>query len=160
MLIKEPNKIRTIDMQADFFEALTNDPLDAENAPILDFSLDMIAVVKQCERNSGLLRPQIVDRINLCLRDTGHVVSSVAYNKWMGASQVNNIPAHILPAICWALNSAAPLEMLAQSIGRKVIDMRGDAMRQMTEMNLSIAAQQKEAKQLQKTMQQMVTGSK
>lgn len=147
-------------MQTDFFEALTNDPLDAENAPILDFSLDIIAAVKQCERNSGMLRPQIVDRINLCLRDTGHEITLTAYQKWMGASQANRIPAEYLPAICWALNDDYPFKVLLQSIGRKVVDMRGDAMRQMTEMNLNIAAQQKEQKQLQKAMQQMITGGK
>lgn len=147
-------------MQQDFFEALTNDPIDAANAPILDLSLDVIAAVRQCERNSPFSREQIVDRINLCLRGTDMVVTQAAFQKWLGKSQANRIPAELLPALCWALQDDYPFRVLLQPIGRKVVDMRGDTMRQMTEMNLNIAAQQREAKQLQKTMQQMITGTK
>jgi len=147
-------------MQSDFFESLQHDPLEAENAPHLDLSLDVIQVINQCIRNSVLSREQIIDRMNLCLRDSDKTVTKIAFNKWLSPSQANAIPFWVISAFCWAAQTDAPYRTVLQPIGRKVIDMRGDTMRQMTEMNLNIAAQQREAKQLQKTMQQMISGTK
>jgi len=145
-------------MQNDFFESLTNDALEAENAPHLDMSLDLIAVVNQCIRNSPLSRDQIIDRINLCLRDSTLTVSKIAFNKWLSASQANAIPGWALPAICWAVQSDAPFKALLQPIGRKVVDMRGDYMRELTEKRLAASEQLKESKALEKQMQRMIEG--
>jgi len=142
--------------QNDFFEAMTHDALEAENAPHLDLSLDLIAVVNQCIRNCPLSREQIVDRINLCLRDSKLNVTLISLNKWLSASQANAIPAWALPAICWAVQSDAPFKILLQPIGRNVVDTRGDYMRELTEKRLQASEQIKEAKKLEKQMAAML----
>ena len=147
-------------MQQDFFDSLMNDPLEAENAPCLDMSLDIKAVINQCLRNSPLSRDQIVDRINLCLRtrETKQLVTTRSLNHWVSPSQTNAVPAWVLPALCWALQSDAPFKALLQPLGRKVIDNRGDTMREMTEKRLQASEQMKQAKALEKQMQQMLEG--
>ena len=139
-------------MQADLFDRLQHDPLEAKNAPHLDLSLDLMAVVNRCLRNSPLSRAQILDRINLCLRDSDKHISIIAFNKWLSPSQANAMPAWVLPALCWAVQNDAPFKTLLQPLSRKVIDLRGDTMRELTEKRLNAAEQMKQAKALEKQM--------
>lgn len=145
-------------MQSDFFESLQHDPLEAENAPHLDLSLDVIQIINQCIRNNALSRDQIIDRMNLCLRDSDKTVTKIAFNKWLSPSQANAIPFWVVSAFCWAAQTDAPYRAALQPIGRKVIDMRGDALREMTEARLRTAEQAKQNRALEKQMQQMLEG--
>ncbi|MBL4832626.1 MAG: hypothetical protein JKY26_01520 [Pseudomonas sp.] len=145
-------------MQQDFFESLMHDPLEAENAPHLDLSLDVIQIINQCIRNNALSRDQIIDRMNLCLRDSDKAVTKIAFNKWLSPSQANAIPFWVVSAFCWAAQTDAPYKVALQPIGRKVIDIRGDTMRELTEKRLQATEQMKQAKALEKQMQAMLEG--
>jgi len=145
-------------MQQDFFESLQHDPLEAENAPHLDLSLDVTQIINQCIRNSPLSREQIIDRMNLCLRDSDKTVSKNAFNKWLSPSQANAIPFWVVSAFCWAAQTDAPFKVALQPIGRKVVDLRGDTLRELTEKRLQASEQIKQAKALEKQMQQMLEG--
>lgn len=145
-------------MQQDFFESLMHDPLETENAPHLDLSLDVTSVINQCIRNSVLSRDQIIDRMNLCLRDSKREVTKVAFGKWLAPSQANAFPFWAVSAFCWAAQTDAPYKVALQPIGRKVIDIRGDTMRELTEKRLQATEQMKQAKALEKQMQQMLEG--
>ncbi len=49
--------------------------------------------------------------------------------------------------------------MLLQPISRKVVDMRGDYMRELTEKRLAASEKLKESKALEKEMQRMMNNS-
>jgi hypothetical protein len=145
-------------MQSDFFDSLQHDPLEAENAPHLDLSLDVIQIINHCIRTSSLSREQIIDRMNLCLRDSDKTVTKIAFNKWLSPSQANAIPFWVVSAFCWAAQTDAPYKVALQPIGRKVIDLRGDTLRELTEKRLQASEQIKQTRALEKQMQQMLEG--
>lgn len=114
-------------MQNDLFAPLSECQLQSQNAPQLAIEGMLNAIVARCIGNSGLTRPQIIDRINLCLRDDpeGKKVTNAQLNKWLAASQTNNhIPAWVIPAICWATRSIQPLIELTKPLHFDVVDNR------------------------------------
>lgn len=142
--------------QRDLLDQLDLDLLNTENAPSLDLELDVIAIIKQCERNSGLGRDRFLDRINLCLRDTGQKVTKIQLNKWLSPSQDNCVPAWVMPAICWALNSIEPMTALLNPLGFKPADMRADMLRQKAELDINGKLRQKESRDIEKALQQLM----
>ena len=142
--------------QRDLLDQLDLDLLNTENAPSLDLELDVIAIIKQCERNSGLGRDRFLDRINLCLRDTGQKVTKIQLNKWLSPSQDNCVPAWVMPAICWALQSIEPMTAMLTPLGFKPADMRADLLRQKAELDVSNKMRQKESRDIERALQQMM----
>lgn len=142
--------------QRDLLDQLDLDLLNTENAPSLDLELDVIAIIKQCERNSGLGRDRFLDRINLCLRDTGQKVTKIQLNKWLSPSQDNCVPAWVMPAICWALNSIEPMTALLNPLGFKPADMRADMLRQKAELDINGKLRQKESREIERALQQLM----
>ena len=120
----------------------------------------MIAIIKQCERNSGLGRDRFLDRINLCLRDTGQKVTKIQLNKWLSPSQDNCVPAWVMPAICWALNSIEPMTALLNPLGFKPADMRADLLRQKAELDINGKLRQKESREIERALQQLMMRGK
>ena len=110
----------------DLFPNLSDSPLEAENAPILDLDTEICAAVKAAIRQSRLSRDQVVDRINLCLRDTdAKLVTKRMLNQWLAPSQEDKrMPAPIIPAICWATRSTLPLETMTKCIQYDLVDAR------------------------------------
>lgn len=110
----------------DLFDDLEQPVLHSENAPTLDLDVELTAAIKKAIRLSGYSRDQIVDRINLCLIDTGASNITVRQlNHWLAPSQKDKrTPAHILPAVCWATKSMLPLEALAGSLAHDLVDSR------------------------------------
>lgn len=139
-------------MQSDLFKQLQHDPLDARNAPDLDMWLEVIGAVNNMIRNSGMSRDQIVDRVNLCLVNSDHTISKNQLNKWLATSQDNCMPAWVIPAICWATRHDSILHALVHPIGRKIVDMRGDMLRQISESQIEAAQKAKEADDLKKAL--------
>ena len=139
--------------QRDLLDQLDLDLLNTENAPSLDLELDVIAIIKQCERNSGLGRDRFLDRINLCLRDTGQKVTKIQLNKWLSPSQDNCVPAWVMPSICWALNSIEPMTALLNPLGFKPADMRADMLRQKAELDINGKLRQKESREIERALQ-------
>ncbi len=146
--------------QRDLLDQLDLDLLNTENAPILDLELDVIAIIKQCERNSGLGRDRFLDRINLCLRDTGQKVTKIQLNKWLSPSQDNCVPAWVMPSICWALNSIEPMTALLNPLGFKPADMRADMLRQKAELDINGKLRQKESREIERALQQLMMRGK
>jgi hypothetical protein len=146
--------------QRDLLDQLDLDLLNTENAPSLDLELDVIAIIKQCERNSGLGRDRFLDRINLCLRDTGQKVTKIQLNKWLSPSQDNCVPAWVMPSICWALNSIEPMTALLNPLGFKPADMRADMLRQKAELDINGKLRQKESREIERALQQLMMRGK
>lgn len=145
-------------MQQDLFNALSYDPFNDENAPSLDMALELIAVVNQCIRVCPWSREQVIDRINLCLRESESKITKIQINKWLSPSQANAIPAWTLPAICWAVDSDQPFQTMLQPLRRKVVHNVGDKFRELNETKIVAAEQIRQAKALEKQMQQMLEG--
>lgn len=145
--------------QPDLFETLAHNPLEQANAPDLDLKLTMIHLVKQAIRNSGMSRPQIVDRINLCLRVSDDQVTERQLNHWLSPSQANNVPAFVLPAICWATQSMEPVNGLIQELGYKTADRRDDLMSNIARSKIEAAQKSRESRELEKMALQMLQQS-
>ncbi len=120
-MVKTPDSFTS-----DLFGGLEQPVLHSENAPPLDLDAELTAAVKKAIRLSGYSRDQVVDRINLCLVDTGvKKVTKRMLNAWLAPSQdEKRIPAHIVPAICWATRSMLPMEALAGSLAHDLVDSR------------------------------------
>ncbi|MBS3796690.1 hypothetical protein [Pseudoalteromonas sp. BDTF-M6] len=92
--------------------------------------------VNRCMRQSPYSRPGIADRMNSAL-DTGlKEVDETKLNKWFAPSQPNNMPTHYLPALCWALESVEPAEVLLGPIQFKPVDQRAQLLQQHAELEL------------------------
>lgn len=143
--------------QQDLLDQMDLDLLHTENAPSLDLEIDVIATIKQCERNCMLGRDRIVDRINLCLRDTGRKpVTKTQYNKWMAPTQENTPPAWVMPSICWALGSIEPLNALLNPLGFKPADMRADLFMRKAELDLQNKLRKRESDDIERAMMEMM----
>ena len=148
-------------LQPDFFEYLSHDPLEQENAPQLDMHLDAIQILRQCERDSPYSRARIVQRINLCLRGGDIKITVAQMNKWLSPSQAHTFPFWLGPAFCWATQTMAPYSVMFKPLDCKVADARDDLMSQVTAKKIMAAQQQREAKALeQRAMNAFLRGSK
>ena len=147
-------------LQPDFFELLTQDPLEQENAPDLDLRLDMIQILNQLGRDSVYNRDRIVDRINLCLVNSNAKPITIAQmNKWIAPSQAHTFPAWLLPAFCWAVQSMAPINVLVRPFKHQVTDARDSVMNEILMKELSAAQQQREVNKLKKAASNELFGS-
>jgi hypothetical protein len=139
-------------MQTDLFEQLGHDPLFDENAPAIGHIEGLLnAMVSQSIGNSGFTRSQIIDRINLCLRDDPErkKVTNAQLNKWLAPSQTNNhMPAWVIPGICWATRSIHPLSTLSKPNHFDLVDNR-------VEMALSYGKNIIDQKRLKKEERQL-----
>ncbi|GEA12704.1 hypothetical protein [Alteromonas sp. KUL49] len=144
--------------QNDLFEQLDLGLLNSDNAPILDVEVEVIASIKYWERRTGLGRERFLDRINLCLRDTDKAVTKNQLNKWLSPSQENTVPAWVMPAICWALQTVEPLETLLKPIGFKTAGVASEILRQKAQADIQAKKYYQESKQLDNAISQMLKG--
>lgn len=142
--------------QQDLFDQLDSGLLSTQNAPVLDLELEVIAQIKHCERRTGLGRDRFLDRINLCLRDSDQQVTKNQLNKWLSPSQENCVPAWVLPAICWALQTIEPMEALLKPLGFKPTGVASEFLRKKAEAELNAKKYHQESKQLDKAIQEML----
>lgn len=144
--------------QHDFLQQIEMDLLHQENAPDHDMELELIAAVNRSIRSSGIGRDNFVDRVNLCLRSTGKQITKNQVNKWLASSQENSIPAWVMPSICWAVASIDPLTTLLNPLGYKVMDIRGELLKNMAENDIESKLRQQRNRQLEKAMLELMRG--
>ncbi|KGJ92145.1 hypothetical protein [Colwellia psychrerythraea] len=145
-------------MQQDLFQALHYDPLDEANAPDYDLAAELVGAIQQSIRKSPYSRAQVVDRINLCLRNSDITVTTVKFNKWLSPSQANLIPAAVLTALSWAVGSNYHFDILVNPLHQKLVHNSGDFIREINEKRIIAELQIKETRALEKQMQQMLEG--
>jgi len=145
-------------LQPDLFDLLSHNPLEQENAPDLDLSLDMIQILKQLERDSPYNRDRIVDRMNLCLINSDVKISVAQMNKWLAPSQPHEFPGWMYPAFCWAVQSMAPFNVLMRPLHHKAADARDSMISQATTQKILAAQQKRDAEKMEKAATQFILG--
>lgn len=146
--------------QLDMLDALeTAGALDDDNAPVIDIEYEIPTLVNRLinRRFGSGGRDHFIDRVNKCLRDTDQkILTKNKLNKWLSRSQENAIPAHILPAICWALKDIRPLQILSNSIGFRNEDVREDVFREKGKADFKALKALEEKKALEKMMKGLI----
>ena len=110
----------------DLFSHLEQCTLETQNAPSLDLELELCAAVKAAIYACPYSRDQVVDRMNLCLRDSNAKnVTKRRLDHWLAPSQSDNhFPFHYVPALCWATQSILPVQRLLMPLGHEAVDVR------------------------------------
>lgn len=115
--------------QVDIFQQLAKeDALEAATAVDMNIEQEFIGALNYCIRaakNKGLSRERIVERMNLCLQNRNRAVTLRQLNAWTAASkEYSDFPGWMLPAFCWACSGDLTIQVLAQTIGRDLVDKR------------------------------------
>ena len=117
---------------------LTKSILDADVAPDCDIYHLFIHSVCSAMKRSGFSRPVIADRMNDALRAQNNDVDQAKLNKWLAPSQTNYMPMHYLPALCYAVRSTEPANILLKPILFKAVDQRSQLLQQHAELQMEI----------------------
>jgi len=90
--------------------------------PVPPLKRAMAAALREC----GLSRDQVADRMNQLLAADGQTprVTVNVIEKWVAPSAAHVIPLQLLPAFCRVVDSLAPLEALAATLGAVIAGPR------------------------------------
>ena len=89
--------------------------------------------VNVCMRKSGFSRAQLADSD----------VDQVKLNKWFAPSQPQQMPIHLLPALCWALQTIEPASILLAPLLFLPVDKRAQMLQKHAELEMEIEAKKK-----------------
>ena len=117
---------------------LTKSILDADIAPDCDIYHLFIHSVCSAMKRSGFSRPVIADRMNDALHSQNNEVDQAKLNKWLAPSQAHYMPMHFLPALCYAVRSTEPANILLKPILFKAVDQRSQLLQQHAELQMEI----------------------
>lgn len=117
---------------------LTKSILEADVAPDCDIYNLFIHSVCSAMKRSGFSRPVIADRMNDALRAQECDVDQAKLNKWLAPSQPHFMPMHYLPALCYAVRSTEPANVLLKPILYKAVDQRAQLLQQHAELQMEI----------------------
>jgi len=98
--------------------------------------------VNVCMRKSGFSRAQLADRMNYAATDNSDV-DQVKLNKWFAPSQPQQMPIHLLPALCWALQTIEPASILLAPLLFLPVDKRAQMLQKHAELEMEIEAKKK-----------------
>lgn len=129
----------------------TSSALNSSTAPNCNVTADWYAKVNTALRAANYTPQGIADRINESLKVTSKVVDGELLLKWCSPSQEETIPPQYLSALCWALTSPDPLEILL-----KPIQYGMHCKLQVMEKRL--AEKQQEVDEIQSVLHEMATG--
>lgn len=110
-------------IQPDLFQQVQ---AEAPQPVDLDVNLELLGAISHALREAkqrGLSRERVVDRMNEMLPERG--ITKRQLDAWTAFSQEHKeFPARYLPAFCFATGCDLPLRVLAQPIGRDLVDAR------------------------------------
>lgn len=112
--------------------------LEAEVAPDCDIYHLFIHSVCSAMKRSGFSRPVIAERMNDALLSRDNEVDQAKLNKWLAPSQPHHMPMHYLPALCYAVRSTEPANVLLKPILFKAVDQRSQLLQQHAELQMEI----------------------
>jgi hypothetical protein len=116
----------------------------------LEVNLELLGAISHAIREAkqrGLSRERIVDHMNALLPGRG--VSKRQLDAWTAISQEHKeFPARYLPAFCHATGCDLPLRVLAQAIGRDLVDAREQVAKRLGENLIQTARLASERREL------------
>lgn len=127
--------------------------LKAERAPACDVYHTFIHSVNACMRTSGYTRAGLADRMNSALKVHEIEVDEGKLNKWFAPSQPQSMPIHYLAALCWALKSMEPANILLEPLLHIAVDQRAQLLQRHAELELQKQASIKEQNDILRTLE-------
>jgi hypothetical protein len=139
--------------QGDLFQRLEIEPAASAD---LDIHYELLGAVTAClreTRNRGISREEVVERMNRllpeCRPDGKSAVTKRQLDCWTAHSkEYSEFPARFLPAFCAAVESPLPILVLAQAIGRELVDAREAQAKRLGEAQIDAARLKREARRL------------
>ncbi|NUZ10178.1 hypothetical protein HUZ36_05235 [Pseudoalteromonas sp. McH1-7] len=117
---------------------LLADILDSDIPPDCDVYHQFVHTVNSCMRRCGYTRAGLAARMNQALKVLEVEVDETKLNKWFAPSQTMHMPIHLLPALCWALKSMEPSNILLGPLMYKAVDLRAQKLQQSAEYDVQI----------------------
>lgn len=141
--------------QPDLFQQLER-PAAVEADADLDINPELLGAINTAIREArarGLSRERIVDRMNKQLPSLDRPLTLRQLNAWTAVSQeYKEFPARYLPAFCAATDCDLPMRVLAQPIGRELVDAREAAALKLGTSVVEAARLRREQLALRKTL--------
>lgn len=109
---------------------------ESEQSPDCDVYLQFANCVNSIVRRSGYSRSGIADRMNSALKSMEVLVDESKINKWFAPSQPQQMPVQYLPALCWAIKSMEPVNILITPLQYKVVDERAQKLQKHAELEV------------------------
>lgn len=142
-------------IQMDFLQQLEN-PADPPANADLDIHFQLLGAIKTAiadARGRGLSRERIVDRMNLLLPELDKPITLRQLNSWTAASkEYSEFPARYLGAFCAATGCDLPARVIAQAIGKDLVDARELAAKRLGENMIETARLARERGQLKSAL--------
>ena len=123
--------------------------LDAQVPPDCDVYHQFVHCVNASMRRCGYTRAGLSTRMNQALKVLEVEVDETKLNKWFAPSQPAHMPIHYLPALCWAIRSIEPINLLLGPLMFKAFDQRAQLLQQHAEMEMK-------KQQLEKSQQDII----
>lgn len=142
--------------QPDLFQHLSEPARPAPGAD-LDLGPELLGAIHtalRMARTRGLSRERIVEAMNRHLPElVERPITLRQLNCWTASSkEFSEFPARYLPAFCSATDCDLPLRVLAQALGRELIDARDLVAKQLGETQAELCRLRREANALTRSL--------
>lgn len=127
---------------------------DAESAPNCDVYHLFAHCVTQAIKLTGFTRHGVAERMNQALQVHEIEVDQNKLNKWFAPSQPQHMPIHYLPALCWAIKTEEPANVLLKPLLFSAVDQRAKMLQQHGQLQIEI----EQRNQLQQEITQTLMG--
>ena len=119
-------------------EQLKQGTFESDHAPNCDVYHQFALCVTQCMKRMPLSRHGIAHRMTEALASYDVGIDVNKLNKWFAASQPLHMPVQYLPALCWALKSEEPANVLLKPLLFSAVDQRAKMLQQHGQLQLEI----------------------
>ena len=133
-------------------EQLKQGTFESEQAPNCDIYHLFAHCVNQCMKRVPLTRLGIAERMNEALHAHEVEVDQNKFNKWFAPSQPQHMPIHYLPALCWALKSEEPANVLLKPLLFSAVDQRAKMLQQHGQLQLEIEERNRMQSEITQTL--------
>ncbi|KZW99469.1 hypothetical protein JL49_17085 [Pseudoalteromonas luteoviolacea] len=112
--------------------------LDSEIPPDCEILHHFSQCVNACMRRCGFTRNGLAQRMNAALKVDIVEVDEGKLNKWFAPSQPTSMPIQYLPALCWAIKSVEPANVLLMPLMYSASDERAKKLQEASECEVQM----------------------
>lgn len=109
---------------------------NASTAPDCEIYHRFLHAVNSAARTSGLTRQGIAERMNQALKVDERVINEARLNKYLSPATETYLPAHMIPALLWAIRSVEPINILLEPLMHTAFDQRAQLLQKHAEMEM------------------------
>ncbi|SFD54630.1 hypothetical protein [Pseudoalteromonas denitrificans] len=126
--------------------------LTNETAPDCEIYNQFLHAINLAARTSGITRHGIANRMNQALKVESIIVTESSLNKYLAPSTEKYLPAHMIPALLWAVKSIEPINVLLQPLMFKAVDQRAQMLQQHAELEMEIEKHKELQQEIKNTL--------